>query len=65
MKKFDKDQLLNLGVYAVGLSLVVISCMRDGARQLTRQLESNGITLTDKTGNLVEIVLPSMNPFKK
>lgn len=65
MKKINKENLINCGVYVVGLALVIKSCMRVGANNVIDTIKKHNITLTDSEGNLVELSLPSRIPFKK
>ena len=65
MKKINKDNLVNYGVYVVGLCLVIKSCVRIGANNVLDTIKDHNLKLTDADGNLATIKLPSRNPFKK
>ena len=65
MKKINKDNLVSYGVYVVGLCLVIKSCMRVGANNVLDTIKDHNLKLTDAEGNLMDISLPSRNPFKK
>lgn len=65
MKKFDKEKAINMGVYAVGLVMVITSCMREGANGVLKTIKANNLKLVDEAGNLVTLKSPSRIPFKK
>lgn len=65
MKKINKDNLVNYGVYVVGLWLVIKSCMCVGANNVLDTIKDHNLKLTDADGNLVTIKVPYRNPFKK